>query len=154
MRGFLTMLPICSMEVPSPCATRPPQPFSAKLMTAKPTIWAQHPAVAAPPARPVSPSVKQMAAELMGSVSTMPTSTETRMPIQKGSSSVARMISAPKPSIIRLTPGPMSVPMPSPASMVTVGVTRISILVSWLTALPSSAATITEKKAPSGPPAA
>ena len=38
MRGFLTMLPICSMLVPSPCDSRPPQRFSGKLMTAKPTI--------------------------------------------------------------------------------------------------------------------
>ena len=93
MRGFLTILPICSMEVPSPCATRPPQPFSAKLMTAKPIIWAQQPAVAAPPARPVRLRVKQMAAELMGRVRTIPTSTETRIPIQKGWSWVACSIS-------------------------------------------------------------
>ena len=42
-------------------------------MTAKPTIWAQQPATAAPPASPVRPSAKQMAAEEMGSVRAMPT---------------------------------------------------------------------------------
>ena len=54
MRGFLTMLPIWSMEVPSPWDTSPPHLFSRKLMTAKPTICAQQPATAAPPARPVT----------------------------------------------------------------------------------------------------
>ena len=52
MRGFFTMLGICSMEVPMPWLTSPPQRFSRKLITAKPTICAQQPAVAAPPARP------------------------------------------------------------------------------------------------------
>ena len=44
----------------SPWAKRPPQPFSLRLMTAKPTIWAQQPAVAAPPARPSRDSMIQM----------------------------------------------------------------------------------------------
>ena len=35
------MLPIWSMEVPSPWETRPPQWFSRKDITAKPTIWAK-----------------------------------------------------------------------------------------------------------------
>ena len=38
------------MDVPRPCDIRPPQPFSLKLITAKPTICAQHAAVAAPAA--------------------------------------------------------------------------------------------------------
>ena len=95
MRGFLTMLPIWSMLVPRPWLTRPPQPFSRKLMTAKPTIWAQQPATAAPPARPVRPRAAQMAAEEMGSVSATPTMTDTRMPMKKGCSSVAHMMSCP-----------------------------------------------------------
>ena len=41
--------------VPSPCETSPPQLFSLKLITAKPTICAQQPAIAAPPAN-ASPS--------------------------------------------------------------------------------------------------
>ena len=52
--GFFTMLGIWSILVPMPCATKPPQRLSRKLITAKPTIWAQQPATAAPPARPVS----------------------------------------------------------------------------------------------------
>ena len=79
------------MEVPRPCATRPLQRFSRKLMTAKPTICAQQPAVAAPPARPVMPIIAQIAAELIGSVRMMPTTTETRMPIRKGCISVAQL---------------------------------------------------------------
>ena len=95
MRGFFTMLPICSMEVPSPCATRPPHLFSLKLITANPIIWAQQPATAAPPARPVRERAAQMAAEEMGSVSAIPTMTETRMPMKKGCSSVAHMMAFP-----------------------------------------------------------
>ena len=67
IRGFFTMFPICSIEVPSPWAKRPPTPFSLKERTAKPIIWAQQPAVAAPPARPSRLSMIQMAALLMGS---------------------------------------------------------------------------------------
>ena len=62
MRGFFTILGICNMLVPTPCATRPPQRFSLKLITAKPTICAQQPATAAPPARPVKPKAAQIAA--------------------------------------------------------------------------------------------
>ena len=82
--GFLMMLGICSILVPTPWATSPPQRFSRKLMTAKPTIWAQQPATAAPPARPVRLRAAQMAAEEMGSVRATPMTTDTRMPIQKG----------------------------------------------------------------------
>ena len=52
--GFLTMFPICSIDVPMPCEIRPPHLFSLNEMAAKPIICAQHPATAAPPARPVS----------------------------------------------------------------------------------------------------
>ena len=55
MRGLRTMLGICSIDVPMPWLTRPPQRFSRKLITAKPTICAQQPATAAPPARPGKP---------------------------------------------------------------------------------------------------
>ena len=84
IRGFLMMLGTWSMEVPKPWATKPPHLFSRKLMTANPTICAQHPATAAPPARPVSPRAAQMAALLMGRVRATPTSTETKMPMRKG----------------------------------------------------------------------
>ena len=84
IKGLRTILPICSMEVPMPCETSPPHLFSLKDMNAKPTIWAQQPATAAPPASPVSPSAAQMAAEEMGSVRAIPTTTETMMPMRKG----------------------------------------------------------------------
>ena len=58
--GFLTILPIWSILVPSPWAITPLHLFAAKLITAKPTICAQQPAVAAPPAMPVSASDAQI----------------------------------------------------------------------------------------------
>ena len=67
------MLGTWSMEVPSPWLRRPPTPFSRREMTAKPIIWAQHPAAAAPAARPLRSIMIHKAAELMGKVSTMPT---------------------------------------------------------------------------------
>ena len=93
--GFFTILPIWSIEVPSPWETTPPQPFSRKDITAKPTIWAQHPATAAPPANPVSESAAQIAAEEIGSVRAIPTTTDTKIPIKKGASSVAHMMTPP-----------------------------------------------------------
>ena len=50
----------------NPWLTKPPHPFSRKLMTAKPTICAQQPTTAAPPARPVSPSTEQILHPLTG----------------------------------------------------------------------------------------
>lgn len=41
--GLRTMLGIWSMDVPMPWLTRPPQPFSLKESTAKPTMLAQRP---------------------------------------------------------------------------------------------------------------
>ena len=38
MRGLRTILPICNIDVPKPCEINPPQRFSLKLITAKPTI--------------------------------------------------------------------------------------------------------------------
>lgn len=45
-------------------------------MQAKPIICAQHPATAAPPAKPVKPSAAQIAAEEIGRVNAIPTSTD------------------------------------------------------------------------------
>ena len=95
IRGLFTILPICSIEVPSPWLTSPPQRFSRNDMTANPTICAQQPATAAPPASPVSESAAQIAAEDTGSVRRIPTMTETRMPIHSGCSSVASITSRP-----------------------------------------------------------
>ena len=89
------MLPIWSMEVPSPWLMRPPHRFSRKESTAKPTMLAQQPATAAPPASPVSPKAAQMAAEEMGSVRATPMITLTTMPMTKGVALVAIAISVP-----------------------------------------------------------
>ncbi len=154
MRGFFTIFPICSMLVPIPWETRPPHLFSRKLMTAKPTIWAQQPATAAPPASPTSPSAAQMAALEMGRVRAIPTITDTRIPMKKGCSSVAH--------IIRRPTYPAAVPMAgahqrekkTPTRIVTRGVTRISTRVSLETAFPHSAARTVMTRTARGPPAA
>ena len=153
MRGLRTMLAIWSMEVPRPWLTRPPQRFSRKDRTAKPTIWAQQPATAAPPARPVRPSTEQMAAEEMGSVRAMPTSTDTAMPMRKGCRRVAWSIIRPKAEATVPMGGAMSFARATPTRMVTPGVTRMSTFVSLETALPHSAATMAMTSTASGPPA-
>ena len=95
IRGFLTMFPICNIEVPIPCETKPETPFSRKEITAKPTIWAQQPATAAPPASPVSPKAAQIAAEEIGRVKAIPTKADTKIPIKKGCNSVAHIMRLP-----------------------------------------------------------
>ena len=86
-----------------------------------------------------------MAALEMGSVSAMPTSTETRMPISKGCNSVAHIITLPTALAAAPMLGAQSTLNPTPARMVTAGVTIISTLVSLLTSLPHSAATMATK---------
>ena len=153
MRGFFTMLGICSMEVPMPWLTSPPQRFSRKERTANPTMLAQQPATAAPPASPVRPSTEQIAAEEMGSVRAMPMTTETRIPIQKGWSTVAHLTKSPTALAAVPMAGAHQAERATPERMVTRGVTRMSILVSLLTALPSSAAMTAMNSTARGPPA-
>ena len=151
--GFRTILPICSMEVPIPWETRPPHLFSGKDMTAKPTICAQQPATAAPPARPVRPRAAQIAALEIGRVSAMPTNRETRMPIRKGWSSVAHMIRSPAFMAALPRAGAHQAERAMPTPMVTMGVTRRSTLVSLETAFPISAEMIATNSTARGPPA-
>ena len=153
MRGFFTILPICSMLVPIPCAIRPPHLFSLKLITANPTICAQHPATAAPPASPVRLSAAQIAALLIGSVRAIPTMTDTRIPMKNGCNSVAHMIRFPTELAALPIAGAHQIESREPTKMVTSGVTRISIFVSLETILPHSAAKIVTTKTASGPPA-
>ena len=127
--------------------------FSLKDITAKPTICAQHPATAAPPASPVSPRAAQIAAEEIGSVSAIPTNTETRIPIKNGCRSVAHIIILPTFMAAFPRAGAHHAERPTPTPMVTRGVTRISIFVSLETALPISAATIATNSTARGPPA-
>ena len=152
-RGLRMMFGICSIDVPMPWLTRPPQRFSLNDMTAKPTICAQQPATAAPPARPVSPSTEQIAAEEIGSVSATPTSTDTAMPIQNGWSFVAWSMTRPNAPAAEPIGGAISFASATPTNIVTAGVTRISTLVSFETALPHSAAMIAMTSTASGPPA-
>ena len=150
--GLRAMFPIWSMEVPRPCEIRPPQPFSLKLITAKPTICAQHPAVAAPAAKPLIPIEIHNAAELMGSVRMQPTDTATTTPIAKGFSSVARFINSPND----ITHSPIGTHIycatRPPATMVTRGVMMMSTGVRFDTSEPISIATIVARYAPMGLP--
>ena len=141
------------MDVPSPCETSPPQRFSLKDITANPTICAQHPATAAPPARPVKPRTAQIAAEEIGSVSATPTRTDTAIPIQKGCSFVALSIRSPNAFAADPIGGAISFASATPIRIVTAGVTRISTLVSLETAFPNSAAIIAMTRTARGPPA-
>ena len=147
------MLPICNIEVPIPCDTSPPQRFSLNDITAKPTICAQHPATAAPPARPVSPNAAHMAADDIGRVSAIPTNTDTAIPIRKGCKLVASIISSPIFIAAFPRAGAISAATPVPTPIVIRGVTSISTLVSFEIILPASAAIIATKYTARGPPA-
>ena len=89
--GFLIKFGICNMLVPRPCAINPPHLFSLKLDTAKPTICAQQPTQAAPPAINIASELGdtaameiQIAAEEVGSVKSNPIVVEITIPIKKG----------------------------------------------------------------------
>ena len=141
------------MEVPSPWLKSPPHLFSRKLITAKPIIFAQQPATAAPPASPVSPNAAHIAAELIGRVSAIPTTTETIIPITSGWSFVAHIIRFP----IELAAIPIyfaqSTERSAPVIIVTRGVTMMSTFVFLDTSRPASAAIIAITRTASGPPA-
>ena len=94
-----------------------------------------------------------MAAEEMGRVRAMPMTTDTRMPMKKGCRSVAHMTKVPTAVAAVPMAGAHQADSPTPTRMVTRGVTRMSILVSLLTALPSSAAMTAMNSTASGPPA-
>ena len=100
-------------------------------MTAKPTIWAQQPATAAPPASPVRPKAAHIAADEIGSVNAIPMSTETRMPIKNGCKFVAHMIALPIFIAALPRAGAHHAESATPIPIVTSGVTRMSIFVSF-----------------------
>ena len=135
--GRLIILGICSMEVPTPWAKSPPTPLSLKLVTANPIIWQQHPMVAAPAATPFNPRIIPRAAELMGSVSTIPITTETIIPIKTGCCSVPQFTRLPSQVINLDTPGPTKIPTIPPDKMVTAGVINRSNFVFPATSLPT-----------------
>ena len=140
------------MEVPRPWAKRPPHLFSRKLKTAQPTICAQQPAVAAPPASPSRLSIMQIAALLIGRVSAMPMRAETRIPMKSGCMTVAVLTRFPNAVMKAETPGPTNWEASTPEVMVIPGVTRISTGVSLETNFPSSVAIMVATRAPTGPP--
>ena len=123
-------------------------------MTAKPIICAQQPAVAAPAAKPDSPSIMQSAALEIGAVRASPTITEITIPNANGCHSVAVIITLPRPFINFPMAGPTRMATTPPLSNVNAGVTIISTFVSFDTSLPISAPAAAAMKAPAGPPAA
>ena len=121
-------------------------------MTANPIMLAQQPTVAAPAARPSSPSIMQIAALLIGRVSVIPTTTETTAPMTSGCIFVAFTMIAPSAVIMLDTYGPTNCAASTPVIMVTAGVTIMSRLVSFETTFPSSTAISVAQYTPTGPP--
>ena len=107
----------------------PENPFSLKLATANPTIFAQHPTVAAPPANPLKFSIIANAAELIGSVNIIPINTDTNIPIIIGCLFTAQLIISPRPNIKLEIEGPISSPTIPPKIIVKVGTKIMSNLV-------------------------
>ncbi len=73
--------------------------------------------------------------------------------MRKGWSTVARMMSWPKALAAAAMGGATAQAAPMPTRVVTMGVTRMSIFVSLLTALPHSAARMATRRTARGPPA-
>ena len=121
-------------------------------MTAKPIICAQQPAVAAPAAKPPIPMDMQSAAELIGSVRRQPTETETKTPIIKGLSMVARLITSPNDITHSLIGTQQYLANKPPTTTATRGVTMISIGVRFDMSEPASIPTMEARYAPIGPP--
>ncbi len=152
--GCLTRLGICSILVPTPCATRPPHLFSLKLMTAKPTICAQQPTTAAPAAIPLRLIATPMAAEEIGRVRHTPIIAATRIPIKIGCCWALTLMIPPSQVIKPLIGGPSKSPTILPDTIATSGVTMISTFVLPDTRLPISRATNAAINAPKGSPTA
>lgn len=150
--GFLIIFGICSIEVPIPCASSPSKPLSLYEITANPIMLAQHPTVAAPPARPDRPSIMQIAALLIGRVRIIPIATDTMMPMISGCCFVAAMIAFPIATIIAWIYGPINVAMIAPTKTVTTGVRTMSIFVSLEISFPNSTAKMVDINTPIGPP--
>ena len=83
-----------------------------------------------------------MAAEEIGKVKQIPTMTETKMPITKGCCTVAHLMMVPTEKAAVPMAGAHHMNKRHPVRIVTAGVTRISIFVSFETAFPNSEAKI------------
>ena len=84
----------------------------------------------------------QSAADEIGRVRTIPTITDTMIPIKKGAFSVALIIIAPRRFIKAPMYGPTKFAMKTPTKTVTAGVIIMSIFVFLLTSFPNSTAKI------------
>lgn len=150
--GFLIMFGICNMLVPSPWAIKPWVLFSLNEVTAKPIIWQQQPIVAAPAARPERLMVIQRAADEIGSVKTIPTITDTIIPMINGFCLVASIIIIPIFVMSVWIKGPTKFAIITPTKTVTIGVKTISIFVSFETNFAISTQKSVAIKTPIGPP--
>ena len=140
------------MEVPIPCAIRPPNLFSRKLATANPIILQQHPTVAAPAARPDRFRMMPSAAELIGRVRIIPMRTDTMIPIRNGCCSVPQLMSDPSHDMKLEIGGPTNSPTADPTPIQTRGVRIISSFVLPEIRMPTSIAMYAAPKAPNGSP--
>ena len=88
------------MLVPIPIAITSPISLSSIDIIAKPIICAQHPASAAPAAKPSSPNIIPIAAEEIGAVNAIPINTPTTIDINKGCKETPSLITLPIQVII------------------------------------------------------
>ena len=108
--------------------------------------------VAAPAVIPFKFRITPMAAELIGSVRSIPIITETSIPIIKGCCSVANIIIVPSQVINFDIDGPISNPAADPLRIVISGVMIISIFVFPLITCPISIPIKAAINAPRGSP--
>ena len=101
---------------------------------------------------PDRPNIIDNAAELIGNVNIIPIITETAIPIKNGCNSVASLINVPRIFIPFIKYGPVKYATVAPITIVTNGVTIISIFVFPDINLPHSAAITTAINAPNGSP--
>ena len=102
---------------------------------------------------PPSPKITPSAAELTGSVSSIPMTTETTIPMRRGCCSVAHMMILPSAVIREEHGGPTIRPTADPAVIVPTGVSIISRPVRPEISMPISMAAKEARKAPRGSPA-
>ena len=169
--GRRMRLGIWSMLVPIPCAMSPPHLFSRKDCTAKPTMCAAQPTMDAPPASSMASYVAKLtspaayaattgdatashiAADDVGSVSSMPMTTAMTIPMTAGVAAVA----SATPSPMRLTSsmnGHAAHTAKRHTTNMTRGTTTMSTFVLPATSLPSSTASTDTTYAPMGLPGA
>ena len=135
-----------------PIATTSPISLSSIDITAKPIIWAQHPAKAAPAAKPLSPNITPIAALDIGAVKAIPIKTATTIDMKNGCMFTPWLIKSPIQTINLVIYGPINI-VTIPATIIEVkGTNKISTGVFPCTNLVTSTAIITATNAAIGFP--